>query len=126
MGLFVCFLELRYFSLGKMRCEGEEVVPSLQKLLSMLAVAKSVQITLWSWDTAMRKQGATEEAKRLSWGPEENAQSLLLFLVFEWNKTKSGNERHASSQWIGEIGVRSPVIPFGISVWSYVFITIKS
>lgn len=24
----------------------------------------------------------------LPWGPEENAQSLLWFLVFEWNKMK--------------------------------------
>lgn len=53
----------------------------------------------------MRKQGATEEVKRLSWRPEENAQSLLLFLVSEWNKMKPENERRARSQWVGEIGV---------------------
>lgn len=79
--------ELCYFSLWKTRCEGEEVVPSLQKLFSMLAVGKAVQMTVWSWDSAIRKQGATEEVKKLSWGPEENAQGLLLFLVCEWNKT---------------------------------------
>lgn len=32
----------------KTRCEGEEVVPSLQKLFSMLAVGKAVQMTVWS------------------------------------------------------------------------------
>jgi len=60
--------------LGKMRREGEDVAASLQESLSMLSVAKAVQITLWSWDTAMRKQRATEDVKRLFCGPEENAQ----------------------------------------------------
>lgn len=45
---------------------------------------KAVKIPLCSWETAMRKQEATKEVKRLFWGPEENAQTLLLFLVSEW------------------------------------------
>ena len=63
------------FSSGKIRRKWEGIVSSLQGLLSVLAVAKTVQITLWGWDTDIRKQGEAEEVKRFSRGGQAKLHS---------------------------------------------------
>lgn len=100
---FIFLLGLCYFPLGKMRCEGEEVVPSLQKLLSTFSAAKRHRSHCGFG--SCEQSGGHTGGERFSWGLEENAQGLLLFLALEWNKTKPWKEGHSSSPWTEEIGV---------------------
>lgn len=65
----------------------EDVVPSLQKLLSAFTAAKRYR----SHCGVVGSQEATKEVKGF---PEQNAQSLVLFLVLEWNKMKPEKDRH--------------------------------
>lgn len=116
-------LGICWFPLGKMVYKGEEVVPSLQKILCMFIVVKGYR-THCGFGSC-EKSGCHTGGERF-WGPKENAQGLFLFLVLEWNKTKLEKDKHSSSLWTEETGVWSPGIPFGISICCDIFIIIKS
>lgn len=133
-GFFWCVFSLLFFSppwfydfsLGKIRRKWEGIVSSLQGVLNMLAAAKVLQITLWAWDTDIRKQGVAEEVKRFSRGGRLNC-TVFAFVLDLWVEQNEGwNWKSASSKQIGEIDVWNPFLFFGISGCSCVCIIVKS
>lgn len=118
--LFVFLSGICYFPLSKMKRGGRTLfLPSRSSWAHLLQQRDSDPIV----DLGVgRSQDATKEVKGF---PEQNAEGLLLFLVLEWNKMKPEKDRYWNLLWTDKIGVWSPGIPFGISVYCHISSIIK-